>query len=169
MVNLTKICSTIIQSGGCGWHDVTYILLLLLLTGQAWLNPIWSYSYGDFEWTPRRIDIFHAELARGGLFLRWLSAKLLGDIYPGAPNERKVFATLLLNNLLELWSYNGDLNPGRLQRRELQKQSSQPHGIEGLEFVAPDMAQPTFSLAILGKAPSAVRPVGVQRRQSLWQ
>jgi len=35
----------------------------------------------------------------------------------------------------------------------LQKLSSQPHSIEGLEFVAPDMALPTSSLAILGKIP----------------
>ena len=71
----------------------------------------------------------------------------MGDLYPGAPMERKFFATLLLKSLLEMWSYNGDLNPGRLQRKESRNRSS----IGGLESVALDLAQPTSSLAILGK------------------
>ena len=97
------------------------------------------------------MSLIVADLARGGRFLRWLSAKLLGDIYPGAPNERKVFAALLLNNLIEAWCYQGDLNTGKLRRKQSQEKGSQAHCTDRLQVIGPELAQAASSLAILGK------------------
>ena len=44
-----------------------------------------------------------AGVAEQAAFLRWLSSKLQGDMYPGSPFERKYFAALLLNHLLDVW------------------------------------------------------------------
>ena len=92
-----------------------------------------------------------ADVARGGQFLRWLSAKLLGDIYPGAPNERKVFAALLLNDLIEVWCYQGDLNTGKLRRKHSQEKGSQAHRTDRLNVIGPELAQAASSLAVLGE------------------
>ena len=100
-----------------------------------------------------------AGVARQAAFLRWLSATLLGSIYPGAPFERKHMAMMLLNTLLFAWtSDSGHSAPARGAKRErdiahaaAQRPKAIATSIGDIDAFCPGYAGPPFILAILGQ------------------
>lgn len=85
-------------------------------------------------------------------FLRWLSSKLQGDIYPGSPFERKYFALLLLNHLLDIWCQGQPVN-GRNQKERLPFEAFQTC-FSGMDVFPPDFLDADSCLALIGRQAS---------------
>ena len=117
-----------------------------------------------------------AGVARQAAFLRWLSATLLGSIYPGAPFERKHMAMMLLNTLLFAWTSDSkDSAPARGAKRErdiahaaAQRPKAIATSIGEINAFCPGFAGPPFTLALLGQCTLLIASVA-SRQHTPWR
>ena len=106
-----------------------------------------------------------AGMQRQASFLCWLSRTLQASLYPGAPFERKYFALIVLNQLLDAWGTTDHTPPPRGSKGKPRGDGSAnfESTYAGLQVFCPGFLGTLGVTSLLGGQPSKIVFMGIQK------